>query len=682
MHEVYVSPQGNDMWSGQYAAPNTAGTDGPLATIGRARDLVREMRRDSRISGPVTVFLRGGRYPLAAPLQFTAADSHPVTYTAYMNETAILDGGEPITGFRETKIQGRRAWVVDLPDVAAGLWYFRDLYVNGERRQRPHLPKKGYYRIAGLPDIDIAKAGFFDGTRTFQAAPGDMKSFHNLEDIEALVHHFWVEDRLPVKSFDPATNLVSSTRQSIFILKKGLGPELAEYRLENVFEALSEPGEWYLDRRTGRLHYLPRAGERLGKVAVVAPRATQCISIEGKPEERSYVDSLRFCGLRFEYYDWRQSTGGLPDQDIRGWPDFEFGSDAQSALTVKGTISMRGATSCAVENCVLAHLGNYGIDLGPGCTGNRIVGNTMFDLGGGGVKMHGGKADAPHVMRTGNNRVTDNHIHHIGEVFKPACGILSGDAFGNTMSHNHIHHTHYSGISIGWSWGYSDSVSKDNRAEFNHIHHIGRGLLSDMGGIYTLGVQPGTVLRNNLIHDVRTCQYGGWAMYPDEGSSHLLVENNICYNTDSAVFHIHYGRESIVRNNIFAFGKEGIFALSRSDDHNACTLHNNIFITTGEPLHAPGYGCQMESARYISDHNWIWEQKSSRPLGAKKNARLYSFTALRALGFERHSRLGDPGLRDPRNPGRGLKPNAKAIKEGFIPIDVSRIGVRPPAKRD
>ena len=92
-----------------------------------------------------------------------------------------------------------------------------------------------------------------------------------------------------------------------------------------------------------------------------------------------------------------------------------------------------------------------------------------------------------------------------------AVGILSMHSFGNTLSHNHIYDLYYTGISCGWVWGYADSVSKNNRIEKNHIHDLGHGLLSDMGGIYTLGVQPGTVLRGNLIHDVEKANYGGWA---------------------------------------------------------------------------------------------------------------------------------------------------------------------------
>ena len=134
------------------------------------------------------------------------------------------------------------------------------------------------------------------------------------------------------------------------------------------------------------------------------------------------------------------------------------------------------------------------------------------------------------------------------------------------------------------AWGYQRSASHDNLIAFNHIHNIGQGLLSDMGGIYTLGVQPGTVIRNNLIHDVRSAHYGGWCIYPDEGSSHLLIENNICYHADREPFHQHYGRENLVLNNIFAWGGEATARVSRREAHVSVTFLRNIFIVGGKSL--------------------------------------------------------------------------------------------------
>ena len=180
------------------------------------------------------------------------------------------------------------------------------------------------------------------------------------------------------------------------------------------------------------------------------------------------------------------------------------------------------------------------------------------------------------LLRTGQNVVSDNSIHHFGEVYPSGVGVLLMHTNGNTVTHNNIHHCYYTGISIGWEWGYQRSVSRDNVIEYNHIHHIGQGLLSDMGAIYTLGVSPGTIIRNNLIHDVDANKYGGWGIYNDEGSTHILVENNIVYNTKFSGYNIHYAKEITVRNNIFAFGRINMLSRSRIEPHKSLYFENNI----------------------------------------------------------------------------------------------------------
>src|SRR5262249_23791717 len=153
-------------------------------------------------------------------------------------------------------------------------------------------------------------------------------------------------------------------------------------------------------------------------------------------------------------------------------------------------------------------------------------------------------------LRTHDNAVTDCHVHGGGRVFHQAVGLWVGQSSGNRLAHNHVHDLYYTGISCGWTWGYGRTLGRGNVIEANHGHDLGRGWQSDLGGVYTLGVQPGTVVRGNVFHDIAGHRYGGWGIYFDEGTTQVVAEDNLVYRTTHGGFHQHFGRENVVRNNV------------------------------------------------------------------------------------------------------------------------------------
>jgi hypothetical protein len=687
-NDLYIAPQGNARWSGTLPEPNATGTDGPLATLAQARDVVRERKQTGRLSEPITVWLRGGRYPLRAPVTFGVEDSAPVTYTAYPGEVAILDGGIAITSWTTAMINGQAAWVADLPVVAGARVVPHQLFVNGRRCPRTRLPREGFYWIAGVQGEP--QEGDFTGvpaTDCFTANPGDIVPWHNLTDVDVVALHYWIEERLPLQSFDPATNLVTSTRRSTFGLKDDWADRLARYYVENVFEALNEPGQWYADRTTGKLYYLPLPNEAPESSQAFIGLTRQFLVLQGKPDENRYVEFIRFEGLTFEHAEWDQ-----PHQVIEqpGGKKVDLASAGQASNNIPGVIYLEGARYCAIEDCTIAHIGWYGIELGDGCQGIRLVGNTIIDMGAGGIKLSGSDAAGALVRRTGNNVITDNHIYDGGIVFHAAVGVLARHTNGNEISHNHIHDLFYTGISCGWVWGYADSVSCNNHIEYNHIHHLGKKLLSDMGGIYLLGSAPGTILRGNLIHDVEKWNYGGWAIYPDEGSSFVLIEKNIGYNTSSQPFHQHYGKLNIVRNNIWAFGREGVARTSKAEGHKQLIFERNIFLANGQPTIVGGYPGVLEKRDFYSELNLFWDISGQAPVCAdvttdkqavQHNHTVFSMADWQAMGFDRFSVVADPLLADPAHGDFTIAANSPALAIGFEPFDLSAAGTRSQDKR-
>ena len=700
--DIYVSPNGNDQWSGRFPAPNPEKNDGPLASLSEVQKRLRIMKSgrnyhpDVRsvnrvLSEPVTVFLRGGDYFLKAPLVFGPEDSWPITFRPYKKEKPVISGGERITEWKTTTINGRTAWMATLPEVAAGSWYFRQLFVGGRRAERPRLPKKGLFRMQDVPGMTLP-AGWGGGGQTeFIARPGDVKPFRNLTDAEIVYLHFWVEERSPISGFDARTNRVTMQRPSCTALVGKWGKELADYYVDNVFEALTGPGECYRAGKEGRFYSLPRKGETPANTPVYAPRILQLLVCLGKPEEKAYIEHLRFEGITFAHADWRhpnstdgasliRSEGGASHSRRHGRGN--KAAAAQAACDVPGVLVFEGARFCAVENCTIQHAGWYGVEIGDACHGIRLVGNTLRDLGAGGVKINGAAARDPSVAirQTGHHCITDNVITRAGRVFHSAVGVLCMNAHNVSICHNHIYDLFYSGVSCGWEWGYQENVSRDNLIAFNHIHDIGHKLLSDMGGIYTLGVQPGTVIRNNLIHDVTSAHYGGWCIYPDEGSSHLLIEHNICYDADRQPFHQHYGRENIVRNNIWVFGGESVAIYSRKEPHRGLHWFRNIMVSRGEPIFRSHHAAEDESARIHSDLNLFHATRGTVFFDIK--GKRYSLKQWQKLGRDQHSVVADPKFRNLDKRDFKLAKDSPAWKLGFEPIDLSRVGLRPCSKRD
>ncbi|TDE12928.1 right-handed parallel beta-helix repeat-containing protein [Dyadobacter psychrotolerans] len=666
----YVSSRGNDKASGRSARD-------AFATLKQAQIAVRTEKIKGYPKTGFKVWIRGGEYELKEPLVFGPEDSGteqmPVIYQAMPGERVRISGGEKITGWKKTQ---NGLWKTTLPKEKAGQWYFHQIWVNGQNRRRAHTPNTGFYTVKGFPDGG-AEVSYDKGSQRFEFGKGDIDpNWTNLNDVEAIVYHFWTDSHLRVQSVDETADIVTFKHKTGKRFTDDYTKDGARYIIENVFEALDAPGEWYLNRVTGVLSYMPMPGEDMTKAEVIAPVIPQLMVLNGDPISQQYVEHLHFKNIRFEHTNFI-----LPDGDV---------NNNQGSAGVSAAFKLKGVRNSSFENCRINNIGNFAFDLDKGCSYNLFSGNRLTRLAAGGFRINGGNAESPPLERTGFNEFRNNVISHFGEIYPSAVGILLMHTNGNLISHNLIHHGFYTGISVGWSWGYQPSVSRDNIVEFNHIHDIGQGLLSDMGAIYTLGLSPGTVIRNNLIHDVESHGYGGWGIYMDEGTSHLLVENNVVYNTKFAAFNIHYSKEITVRNNIFALSRLSLLSRSVSEPHKSVFFTNNIMYWTEGMLFDgdwtdkayPFYLTPADRKRpkeladtFDMDYNIFFNP--GMPVDSVEFGK-QDLLQWRARGKDVHSVYTDPLFEDAAKFNFRLKAGSPAFKVGFKQIEMQNVG---PASR-
>ena len=669
---IYVSDKGNDKWSGKIPEPKTDGSDGPLATIEAARNAVRGLKRRGTGNQRVEVVMRGGTYYLPRTLIFTPDDSGapqaPVIYSAYPGELPVISGGRPIKDWQVSELNGRQCWIAKLPEVAAGRRYFTQLFVNGRRAPRPRRPQTGYYQFVGLGKEEEGKP--YDapqGPLKARYIPGEIKNWKNLADISVVALSYWWESHNAIKKVDESTRTVYFRTHTLGNLKDEKN-ELSRYYLENIFEALDTPGQWYLARRSGQLYYLPLKDEMPENTEVVAPVLEQIVRFQGT--RHKVVRDIHFENIDFRHAEWKQ-------------PPDDAGS-IQAAFKVPGAIVFDRAENCVLYGCGISKINQYGVEILSGSSGNKIVACSIFDMGAGGVKIFHEALDrrdetcpAPinrnevGPVKAMQTTVSDCELHDGGLIYHGAIGVFIGNSGRNLICHNHIYNMSYTGISCGWTWGYNPTLTIGNRIEHNHIHHINhQKMLSDNGGIYTLGIQPGGTVRNNLIHDVYYYGFGGTGIYPDQGSSEILFENNIVHGTQGHVYGLYNGgRFNLVKNNIFIVAdspKCNVVPGKLQTHRNSTWKHNIIY-------HAEGL-LEIEdwpTEHYLFSDNLFWLGNGRSVAAAKEDLRL-----AQKNGQHLGAIIADPLLQDVGAGDFTLRRDSPALKIGFRPIDMSKAGPR------
>ena len=668
-----VAKNGNDAWSGKLSAPNAERTDGPFATLKRARDAVREMKaKDGGIKEAVTIMVRGGKYFLDDTLVLTQQDNGTaecrITYTAYPGEKPVISGGRQLSGWKPYK---EKILKCEIPEAKGGIWKFRNLFLNGEcqiRARYPNLNKEepfsgGDWVYTEGPEQDNPRSAFIYKAGSFPRRWAKPRQ----GEIYIWPYVGWGDTcMIPIRSIDYDKRLITMVHPiRNFDITPWFYPTTItsdnRFRVENLLEELDEPGEWCLDSEDGILYFWPPV-DSLQNAEVVAPVLNRLIDLRGC----SYVTISGFVLTETRGGDTSHPAGldGLCGQ----------GPELQTGLPYCGeAIHLENTSCCIIENNHIYAVGGNGIYLQQYNHRNIIRYNEISEVGANGVVLAGGREHRPGQSPKNPlfNEVTDNHIHHCATFDAYCAAVFLGFSESNVIAHNDIHDMPHHGINLG-----NDGYGR-NFIEYNKVHRVTL-LAHDTGAIncWMSSTPPespraGHFIRYNLIYD----NPGERGIYLDDMTSNCFVYGNIIIGAPQGV--ILRSINNIVENNIFVGGGPAVYPVADwihpyfFGNHRFC--RNIIYHTTAGALLYQMPDNAFARGVAECDYNLFFNTAGG---SYTLNPGPIVLDEWRKQGFDEHSVVADPLFVDPANDDYRLKPESPAFKLGFQPIDVTKIGIR------
>jgi hypothetical protein len=735
----YVAANGNDDWSGKLPDINKGKTDGPFATLQRAREAVGAVN-NKLLRQAISVLVREGKYYLKRPVLLGEKDSggpgFPIAYKAYPGEKVVLSGGKVISGWKPYEgpiVQ------TSVPGTKGGEWRFRQLFLNGEPQRRARYPKHdtqnplyGGWLFAEGAAEKRSNTAFVYKPGTFPrhwAKPGN-------GEIVMFPGGGWVDAVLPIKSMDEKTRTITAEHGY-------RNPDIApwyvpdsfllgdRFRVENLLEELTEPGEWCLDSEGGILYFWPPNGALKPVDEVVAPTLDTLVDIDGG-------SWLVISGFTFT-----ETAGG---DDLH-----RFGLDGYGAMYPNQgwkycgeALHMKDAEHCVIENNLFYAVGGNAIYLERYNARNLIRRNEISHVGANGVSLLGNHVPSNSVsqpMRAGRqpcpvfNEVTDNFIHHCGELNKYIAGVFLGVSDSNLVAHNRFEQLPHHAINLGLN-GYGRNI-----VEYNDIQHVCLEL-RDNGAINSWMDDPqseeraGHVIRFNRIIDVPGCRTNskgeilvpdGMAngIYLDNDSSNCVIHGNVIVRSSGYAVFVHGGGHNIIENNIivdatttcpersvFGCGQIAFAAYLQVALLSGNQFCNNIVYYQKGRYDGPialfcfhPWGDNNQGLRDLTEaisqsrrnlffrrdgegsiitqtspdkQNSLSTEDTTDWLESHKLViqKTLSLSEWQALGFDTDSNVADPMFVDPRRDDYGLMPESPAIRMGFVPINLAEIGIR------
>jgi hypothetical protein len=566
--EFFVSPGGSDQ--------NPGSKSKPFLTIQKAQEVVREKLAEGS-SGNISVWLADGSYFISEPLKFDDTDSgngeKVVSYKAVKGTKPVISGGKEVT---EWQHRGNGLWAVSVGMEMAG---FRELFVDGQRATRARYPNNDYLRVAEVGA---------DRRTNFRFHEGDFPHPHNPQHVELVLLHDWSITRIPLAEIDyqqsRITAIDSIGAKSLNFFNLDNWEKDPKYFLENDMAFLDSPGEWFFDRDERLLYLILPAGADPEQMKVTIPVAgPHLLVIEGSEQQK--VRNINFEGISFEHCSWQ-----LPVQTYAGIQACHFDSrpSSDSWSVVPAAVYAEWAENVTIRNCRFSKLGGSGIWFSTGSKNCSVADSHFEDISGNAIMIGEGRDrkvngevwwKAVPEQSASSNLVSGNTITDCGKQFYGAVGIWCGFIFSTKISNNNLYNLPYTGISVGWEWSPVPTPCRDNHITDNHIHHIMQ-VLSDGGGIYMLGLQPGSTITGNLIHDVslNAGRAESNGMFLDEGTTDVTVAGNIIYNIAKSPLRFHRATTNLVKENVLSCADDVPPVRYNATREEDIRLENNLIL--------------------------------------------------------------------------------------------------------
>lgn len=511
--------------------------------------------REQGAKGQVVIEIPAGNYQFEKTVQLTPElVGNGLTLKAKQKQNVVFSGGLSLgKGSRDS--QGN--WRFPLPEESRQHVAPRSVIINDQLQRPARFPNQGPLRIE--KSLEDRRSGFI-------VAEGDLPADFELTGssevmCDLIFMHDWSSSRLPVASYQSKSRELR-TVGPIGCAAKHYAIDHFEkqprYWLEGHPQFADLPGEWYVDLKSQEIVVVASPDEKQPP-NVILPRLMEVFTASGTDEKT--LQDLSVQGITFTGTVFPMPAGGVAGAQAT----MHEPRDAQGKRTTTNRPMLRAAVklelaencsfmdckfhalggtavwlagqtqNCRIVNCNIEHVGGNGINLGED-NSRRVQGKTWFQ-------------SAPQQIPTGN-KVERCQISFCGEMLPGSVGIWAALQKRLDITGNHIHDTPYTGISLGWIWSQTPSPAGENKIRNNHIEFVMQ-VLSDGGGIYTLGRQPGSIIENNTITDVplNAGRAESNGMFLDQGSTGFTIRNNTIRRIDRSPLRFHQAGKNRAENN-------------------------------------------------------------------------------------------------------------------------------------